>query len=105
MPDVHFREEPPAWEHSRALRGMSPAQVAGFILEVGGRLLGVEGHSDSGEHVLVYTFAGAGKEQSFQAAPRGGATDSIAHIFPEAAERERELQHQFGMTFHRPADS
>jgi hypothetical protein len=51
---------------------------------------------------VVYTFDVAGKQQSFEVAVRGGAVESIAQLFPEAATPEAALHERLGITFQAP---
>ena len=84
------------------LNGVTPAQVASFMLDVGGRLVGLEAHADAGHPLVVYTFEVAGKQQSFEVAVRDGAVQSIAPLFPEAARPEAALHERLGITFQPP---
>jgi hypothetical protein len=85
------------------LNGVTPAQVAHFMLDVGGRLVGLEAHADAGHPLVVYTFEVAGKQQSFEVAVRDGAVQSIAQLFPEAADPEAALHERLGITFQPPS--
>jgi hypothetical protein len=58
---------------SARLNGVTPAQVASFMLDVGGRLVGLDARADAGHPLEVYTFVVAGKRQSFAVAVRDGA--------------------------------
>jgi hypothetical protein len=86
------------------LDGVTPTQVASFILDVGGRLVRLEAHTIDGRTVVVYTFDVAGKEQSYEVATRDGVVESIAPIFPDAAQPEEALRERLGIEF-RPTES
>jgi hypothetical protein len=93
----------PASEGSSArLNGITPAQVASFMLDVGGRLVGLHARADGGRALVVYTFEVAGKQQAFEVAVRDGAVPSIAQLFPEAALPEAALRERLGITFRPP---
>jgi hypothetical protein len=87
---------------SPRLNGITPAQVASFMLDVGGRLVGLDARRDAGHPLVVYTFDVAGKRQSFEVAVRDGAVESIAQLFPEAAHPEAALHERLGITFQPP---
>lgn len=84
------------------LNGVTPTQVASFILDVGGRLVRLDGHTNDGRTVVVYTFDVAGKEQSYEVVTRDGMVESIAPLFPEAARPEAALHERLGITFQPP---
>ena len=84
------------------LNGVTPAQVASFMLDVGGRLVELDARADAGHPLVVYTFDVAGKQQSFEVAVRDGAVESIAQLFPEAAHPEASLHERLGITFEPP---
>jgi hypothetical protein len=84
------------------LNGVTPAQVASFMLDVGGRLVGLDAGADAGHPLVVYTFEVAGKQQSFEVAVRDGVVESIAQHFPEAARPEAALHARLGITFRPP---
>jgi hypothetical protein len=85
------------------LNGVTPAQVARFILGVGGCLVSLDTRKEGEANVVVYTFAAASKEQSFVAPVRDRAVESIASVFPEAAAREAELRDRHGIHFEEPS--
>jgi len=84
------------------LNGVTPTQVASFMADVGGRLIGLNARDDDERPLVVYTFDVAGKQQSFEVAVRDGAVESIAPLFPEAAHPEAELHERLGITFQTP---
>jgi hypothetical protein len=84
------------------LNGVTPAQVASFMLDVGGRLVGMDAGADAGHSLVVYTFEVAGKRQSFEVAVRDGAVESIAQLFPEAKRPEAALHERLGISFRPP---
>jgi len=84
------------------LNGVTPAQVASFMLDVGGRLVNLDGRADAGHPLVVYTFDVAGKQQSFEVAVSDGAVESIAQLFPDAAHPEAALHERLGITFTSP---
>jgi hypothetical protein len=87
------------------LNGVTPAQVASFMLDVGGQLVNLDTREDDERPLVVYTFDVAGKQQSFEVAVRDGAVESIAQFFPEAAAPEAELHDRLGITFQAPRAS
>jgi hypothetical protein len=87
---------------SPRLNGITPAQVASFMLDVGGRLVGLDARGDAGHPLVVYTFDVVGKRQSFEVAVRDGAVESIAQLFPEAADPEAALHERLGISFQPP---
>jgi hypothetical protein len=87
---------------SPRLNGVTPAQVASFMLDVGGRLVDLDARAEGDRPLVVYTFDVAGKQQSFEVAVRDGAVESIAQLFPEAACPEAELHQRLGITFEAP---
>jgi Ni,Fe-hydrogenase III component G len=84
------------------LGGVTPAQVARFILGLDGCLVSLDARREGEADVVVYTFAVASKEQSFVAPVRDRAVESIASVFPEAAAREAELRDRHGIQFEEP---
>lgn len=84
------------------LNGVTPAQVARFILGLGGSLVSLDARKEGEADILVYTFAVASKEQSFVAPVRDRAVESIASVFPEAAAREADLRDRHGILFEEP---
>jgi hypothetical protein len=84
---------------SARLDGVTPAQVASFMLDVGGRLVALDARADDDRPLVVYTFEVAGKRQSFEVVVRDGTVESIAPLFPEAACPEGELHQRLGITF------
>jgi hypothetical protein len=93
---------PTSVRQSARLDGITPAQVASFMLDVGGHLVGLDARADADHPLVVYTFDVAGKQQSFEVAVRDGAVESIAQLFPEAAHREAALHERLGITFEPP---
>lgn len=87
---------------SPRLNGVTPAQVASFMLDVGGLLVSLDARADAGHPLVVYTFEVAGKQQSFEVAVQDGAVESIAQLFPEAAHPEAALHERLGITFQPP---
>jgi hypothetical protein len=84
------------------LNGITPTQVASFMLDVGGRLVGLDSGADAHHPLVVYTFEVAGKQQSFEVAVRDGVVESIAQLFPEAAHPEAALHERLGIAFQPP---
>jgi hypothetical protein len=84
------------------LNGVTPAQVASFMLDVGGRLVSLDAGTEAGHPLVVYTFEVAGKQQSFEVAVRDGTVESIAQLFPEAIHPEAALHERLGITFQSP---
>lgn len=84
------------------LNGVTPAQVASFMLDVGGRLVALDARAVADRALVVYTFDVAGKRQSFEVAVRDGAVESIAPLFPEAVGPEATLHERLGITFQTP---
>ena len=98
------RDGPTSFGPSARLNGVTPAQVASFMLDVGGRLVGLDARADGDRALVVYTFDVAGKQQAFEVAAHDGAVQSIAQLFPEAARPEAALHERLGITF-RPPDA
>ena len=90
---------------SPRLNGITPAQVASFMLDVGGRLVDLDTRADAGHPLVVYTFEVAGKQQSFEVPVRDGAVESIAPFFPEAAPPEAALHERLGIKFRPPGSA
>ena len=95
-------QSPASAEPTPRLNGVTPAQVASFMLDVGGRLIALDARDDADRPLVVYTFDVAGKRQSFEVAVGGGAVESIAQLFPEAAHPEAVLHERLGITFQPP---
>jgi hypothetical protein len=85
------------------LNGITPTQVARFILGLGGYLVSLHARREGEVELVVYTFEVASKEQSFVAPVRDHVVESIAPVFPEAAVREAELGHCLGIQFKAPS--
>jgi hypothetical protein len=90
---------PVAGSEPAELGSLRPSQVAAFIRGLDSRLAGMDYVAGEGHARIVYTFAIAGKRQSFQANVSGKAVESIAPWYPEAAELERRLHQDYGITF------
>jgi hypothetical protein len=98
----HGAEEAAGLGDAPRLDGITPTQVAYFILGLGGCLVALDARAEGEHEIVVYTFEVASKEQVFVAPVRDHVVESIAPVFPEAATRGAELGDRLGIHFEAP---
>lgn len=92
-------QQPPA-STPAVLRSVLLRKTAGTIRSLDSRLEGIDHHPRATGPVLVYTFALAGREETFEVAVEP-VMDSLADLYPAAAPLEAELARQHGIVFRR----
>ncbi len=95
-------QQPPA-STPHVMRSALMRKAAGTIRSLDSRLEGIVYHPRAAGPVLVYTFALAGREETFAVAVEP-EMDSLADLYPAAAPLEAELARQHGIVFRRPEE-